>query len=170
MQVVTTMVLGAILAVSAFSFAPGSARAHGAAMHAKKKEVFDPAKVENMAFGRVGDPAKVTRVIRVGMDDKMHFTSGDLRVRKGQTVRFVVRNDGKLMHEMVIGTMKELNEHAEMMRKFPAMEHDGPYMAHVAPGKEDELVWQFTKAGEFYYACLIPGHLEAGMISKITVK
>jgi uncharacterized cupredoxin-like copper-binding protein len=100
----------------------------------------------------------------------MHFTPGDLVLKKGDTVKFVVRNDGKIMHEMVIGTMKELKEHAELMRKFPNMEHDEPYMAHVAPGKHDELVWQFTRAGEFFYACLIPGHLEAGMIAKITVK
>jgi uncharacterized cupredoxin-like copper-binding protein len=82
----------------------------------------------------------------------------------------LVRNDGKIMHEMVIGTMKELKEHAELMKKFPGMEHDEPYMAHVAPSKRGEIVWQFTRAGEFFYACLIPGHLEAGMIAKITVK
>jgi uncharacterized cupredoxin-like copper-binding protein len=80
-----------------------------------------------------------------------------------------VSNSGKLMHEMVIGTMKELREHAELMRKFPGMEHDEPYMAHVAPGQDETIVWQFTKAGEFHYACLIPGHLEAGMIGKVEV-
>ena len=81
-----------------------------------------------------------------------------------------MHNDGKVMHEMVIGRMKELKEHAELMRKFPNMEHDEPYMAHVAPGKLGEIVWQFTQPGEFHYACLIPGHMEAGMIAKITVK
>jgi uncharacterized cupredoxin-like copper-binding protein len=95
---------------------------------------------------------------------------GDLEVKRGETVRFIVRNDGKVMHEMVIGRMQELKEHAELMRKFPGMEHDEPYMAHVAPGKEGEIVWQFTRAGVFHYACLIPGHMEAGMIAKITVK
>jgi uncharacterized cupredoxin-like copper-binding protein len=90
--------------------------------------------------------------------------------KAGETIRFVVRNDGKAMHEMVIGTIQELKAHAELMRKFPGMEHDEPYMAHVAPGEEGEIVWQFTRAGEFYYACLIPGHLEAGMIARIFVK
>jgi len=84
-------------------------------------------------------------------------------------VRFVVANKGKLMHEMVIGTMDELKKHGELMKKHPTMEHDEPYMSHVAPGKKEDLVWQFTKAGEFYYACLIPGHFEAGMIGKIKV-
>jgi uncharacterized cupredoxin-like copper-binding protein len=73
------------------------------------------------------------------------------------------------MHEMVIGTMKELKEHAEQMKKFPNMEHDEPYMAHVAPGKSEEIIWQFTKAGEFDFACLIAGHFDAGMMGKINV-
>ena len=136
-----------------------------------RKAAAKPAHVnaEEHAFGRAGDPKKIDRTIRVGMDDTMHFTPGDLVVKRGETIRFVVRNDGKIMHEMVIGTMKELKEHAELMRKHPGMEHDEPYMAHVAPSKQGELVWQFTRAGTFYYACLIPGHLEAGMIAKITV-
>jgi uncharacterized cupredoxin-like copper-binding protein len=71
---------------------------------------------------------------------------------------------------MVIGRMQELKEHAELMRKFPGMEHDEPYMAHVAPGAQGEIVWQFTRTGEFHYACLIPGHMEAGMLAKITVR
>jgi uncharacterized cupredoxin-like copper-binding protein len=152
------------------ALAAGAAWSHGGSH--EKKEAAKPAQVnaEEHAFGRAGDPKKAARTIQVGMDDTMHFTPGDMVLKKGETVKFVVRNDGKIMHEMVIGTMKELNEHAELMRKFPNMEHDEPYMAHVAPGKRDELVWQFTRAGEFFYACLIPGHLEAGMIAKITVK
>ena len=71
---------------------------------------------------------------------------------------------------MVIGTADELKKHAEQMRKFPEMEHEEAYMAHVKPGKSGEIVWQFTKAGEFQFACLIPGHFEAGMVGKVTVK
>jgi uncharacterized cupredoxin-like copper-binding protein len=73
------------------------------------------------------------------------------------------------MHEMVIGTMPELKEHAELMKKHPGMEHDEPYMAHVAPGKTETMVWQFTKAGEFNFGCLVPGHFEAGMVGQIRV-
>jgi uncharacterized cupredoxin-like copper-binding protein len=159
------IVFGSIIALAA-----GAAWSHGGSH--EKKAAAKPAQVntEEHAFGRAGDSKKISRTIQVGMDDTMHFTPGDLVLKRGDTVKFVVRNDGKIMHEMVIGTMKELKEHAELMRKFPNMEHDEPYMAHVAPGKHDELVWQFTRAGEFFYACLIPGHLEAGMIAKITVK
>ena len=73
------------------------------------------------------------------------------------------------MHEMVLGTMQDLKEHAEMMKKHPGMQHDEPYMVHVAPGKTRTLVWQFTNAGEFHYGCLIPGHFEAGMVGRIRV-
>lgn len=160
----------AVASLGAVSLMPAVVLAHGDS-HAKKAAA-KPAHInaEEHAFGRAGDPKKVSRTIQVGMDDTMHFTPGDLVVKRGETIRFVVRNDGKVMHEMVIGTLKELREHAELMRKFPGMEHDEPYMAHVAPGKREAIVWQFTKAGEFHYACLVPGHLEAGMIAKITVK
>jgi uncharacterized cupredoxin-like copper-binding protein len=160
-----TIVVAVSLALSA-----GAAWSHGGSHEKKATPKAAPVSAEQHAFGKAGDPKKAARIIEVGMDDTMHFTPGHVMLKKGETVKFIVRNDGKIMHEMVIGTMKELKEHAELMRKFPNMEHDEPYMAHVQPGKRDEIVWQFTDAGEFFYACLIPGHLEAGMIAKITVK
>ena len=93
-----------------------------------------------------------------------------MTVTRGETIRFVVRNDGKVMHEMVLGTAQALKEHAEMMKKFSGMEHDEPYMVHVAPGKTGEIVWQFTQSGTVQFGCLIPGHFEAGMIGKVEVK
>jgi len=84
-------------------------------------------------------------------------------------VKFAVRNSGKVLHEMVIGTEEELRKHAEMMKKFPGMEHDEPYMAHVAPGKRETMAWTFDKAGTFMYGCLVPGHWEAGMKGTIVV-
>ena len=120
-------------------------------------------------FGRTGDPKQAKRTIRVEMSDRMRFTPDALEVRQGDTIRFVVKNSGRTMHEMVIGTREELKAHAEVMRKHPGMEHDKPFMAHVAPGKSEEIVWQFTQAGEFNYGCLIPGHFEAGMVGRIKV-
>ena len=162
---IPSIVFGSLIALSV-----GPAWSHGGGH--EKKPSAKPAQVnaEEHAFGRAGDPKKVSRTIKVGMDDTMHFTPGDLTLKKGDTVKFVVSNKGKIMHEMVIGTMKELKEHAELMKKFPEMEHDEAYMAHVAPGKQGEIVWQFSRAGEFFYACLIPGHLEAGMIARIVAK
>jgi uncharacterized cupredoxin-like copper-binding protein len=122
------------------------------------------------AFGRTGDPKNVARTIRVTMRDTMRFEPAQIVVRQGDTVRFVVANAGKVLHELVIGTDKELAEHAELMKKHPGMEHDEPYMAHVAAGKKGEVIWQFTEAGTFKFACLIPGHFEAGMVGTIVVE
>jgi uncharacterized cupredoxin-like copper-binding protein len=145
----------------------GAACAHGDSKHAKQD--VRPISAEEHAFGREGDARKATRTVKVDMSDKLRFTPDSLTVRQGETVKFVVKNRGKVMHEMVIGSMKELKEHAEMMKKHPTMEHDEPYMAHVVPGKTKAMVWQFTKAGEFYFGCLVPGHFEAGMIGRIRV-
>ena len=122
------------------------------------------------AIGAPGDPGKVTRTIAVEMSDAMRFKPDSIRVKKGETVRFVVTNAGKLKHEMVLGTVAELKEHAALMRKFPEMEHDDPNQVVVEPGGTGELVWRFSQAGTFDFACLIPGHFESGMVGKIRVE
>ena len=125
---------------------------------------------EQKPWGIAGDPQPGLRTIRFSMSDRMRFVPDRITVREGETVRFVLKNNGKLMHEFVLGTREELDAHAALMKKFPKMEHDEPYMAHVAPGKAEPLVWQFTQAGEFYYGCLVPGHFEAGMVGKVVVR
>lgn len=148
--------------------AAGTAWAHSDS-HAKKKATPAPHMIEDKPFGRLGDPAKVNRTIVIDMSDRMRFTPDAISVKLGETVRFDVRNSGKVLHEMVLGTMEELKAHYELMKKHPGMEHDEPHMAHVNPGKKQQIVWQFTQPGEFFYGCLIPGHLEAGMIGKVKV-
>jgi uncharacterized cupredoxin-like copper-binding protein len=130
----------------------------------------DYAKAEETPFGKAADPGKPARTIAIGMADTMRFTPSEITVKRGESVRFVAANNGNLAHEMVLGTKKELEEHAQLMRKYPGMEHDDPNMVHVAPGKKGEMVWQFTKPGEFYFACLQPGHFEAGMVGKVVVR
>lgn len=147
-----------------------AALAHGDDHATKMKHAFDTTKVEQRAFGREGDPRKVTRTIQVDMSDAFRFTPADLVVKRGETVKFVVGNSGRQLHEMVLGTAAELKEHAEMMKKFPNMEHADANMAHVKGGAKGEIVWQFNKAGEYQFACLIPGHFEAGMVGKVVVK
>jgi len=147
---------------------PFVAWGHGES-HDKKVERKKAHLYEETAFGRPGEAKNVSRTIRISGTDNMRFTPDTLQVRQGETVRLLVKNDGKIMHETVIGSMKELNEHYELMKKFPDMEHDEPHMIHLKPGESGEIVWQFTKAGNFHFACLIPGHLEAGMSGKIAV-
>jgi uncharacterized cupredoxin-like copper-binding protein len=153
--------------IAAACFVAGGALAHGDAKNEKK--VARAISAEEKPFGREGDPKRISRTVSVDMNDKMRFTPAELTVRQGETIRFRVKNSGEVMHEMVLGTMQELKEHAELMRKHPGMEHDEAYMAHVTPGKTETVVWQFTKTGEFHYGCLVPGHFEAGMIGHIRV-
>jgi len=122
------------------------------------------------AYGKPGDPAKASRTVEIEMSDAMRFTPAAITARKGETIRFVVKNSGKVKHEMVLGSIKELKEHAALMLKFPEMEHADPNQLGVEPGKTGEMIWQFTKAGKFEFACLQPGHFEAGMRGTIAVK
>ena len=142
---------------------------HGEAPH-KAKGQKSTLSTEEKAFGKEGDPKKVSRTVKIDMADSMRYSPSEITVKRGETIRFEAKNSGKVMHEIVFGTLKELKEHAALMLKNPGMEHDEPYMAHVAPGKTERVVWQFTKPGEFYYGCLIPGHFEAGMIGKVIVR
>ena len=144
-----------------------TAFAHGNAATPKTGSAHE--EVEDTPFGQAGDPAKAIRTIDVELNDAMRFHPAEIHVRKGDTVRIVARDGGKIAHEIVLGTMEGLKEHAALMRKFPNMEHAEPHMAHVEPGQRKEIVWRFTKPGEFYYACLMPGHMEAGMIGKVIV-
>ncbi len=121
------------------------------------------------SLGKPGNPKKVTRTIEVGMNDTMRFSPNDIAVKRGETIRFVVKNDGQIKHEMVLGTVKELKKHAALMLKFPEMEHADPNQVSVDPGKTGEMIWQFTRAGKVDFACLQPGHYEAGMAGKVTV-
>ncbi len=161
MKKLTSITLAALI-VGASSFA----LAHGDDAHAKKA---GPVKKEQKEWGIAGETKAVNRTITLSMTDNMRFTPDKINVKQGETVRFVIKNAGKIMHEMVIGSKKELEEHAALMVKFPTMEHEEPYMAHVASGKTGEIIWTFNKPGSFDFACLIAGHYQAGMIGKLTV-
>ncbi len=151
--------------------AAAAGMAHGAHEHAAPQKKKKSGKPVDYRFGREGDPRRVQRVIKVEMSDTMRYFPDSIRVKRGDTIRFNVRNGGQLPHEMVLGTMDGLKKHAEMMRKENhEMAHDHSYIAHVPPGETGRIVWHFTRPGEFYYACLIPGHFEAGMIGTIVVR
>lgn len=124
---------------------------------------------EESAIGKAGVAAKATRTVTVEMADSMRYTPSEIQVKKGETIRFVVKNVGKVRHELSLGTEKELLEHLEQMKKFPGMEHDEPSKITLDSGKQGEIVWQFTKAGTVNFACLMPGHYEAGMKGQVKV-
>jgi uncharacterized cupredoxin-like copper-binding protein len=123
--------------------------------------------------GQPGDPKKPARVVEIKMFEgsgKMGFEPARVEVRRGEQVRFVLQNGGEEDHEFVLATVTENRKHAEVMKKHPDMEHDDPNAKRLMPHGNSELIWRFTKRGEFEFACLIPGHYEKGMFGKIIVK
>lgn len=125
------------------------------------------------AMGEPGDPkARGIRTIEIAMNDRMRFQPATLTIKRGETIRFVVKNLGDTKHELVLGTPAELKEHALLMEKFPEMEHDDPNAVSVEPGKSGSFLWKFTKAGDWDlgFACLIPGHFQAGMKGRLVVR
>ena len=131
----------------------GVVRAHGDEEEYKKDSAAQP-EDHAAALGRPGNPKKVSRTIEITMSDAMRFNPASVSIKRGETIRFLLKNEGKLKHEMVLGTIRELKEHAALMLKFPEMEHADPNQASVEPGKTGELIWQFTKSGTFDFACL----------------
>lgn len=144
----------------------GQVYAHGDD-HPKKKPAA--VKKEQKPWGIAGDAKAAKRTVTIVMTDNMRFTPDKIEAKHGETIKIVLKNEGKMLHEFVMGNKKELDEHAALMLKFPTMEHDEPYMAHVPVGKTGEIIWTFNRAGDFDFACLIAGHYQAGMVGKISV-
>ena len=128
---------------------------------------------ETFSVGEPGNPKKPARVVLITMREepgKMMFIPNKVEVKKGEQIRFMLRNSGALEHEFMLATAAENAKHAELMKKFPEMEHDDPNGKRLKPNASAEIVWKFTKAGEFQFGCLIPGHPEAGMLGTVVVK
>lgn len=155
--------------LAALFASPVSAHEGHAPEKGAKHQRFDPAKAAQTPFGIAGDPRQVTRTIKLKMDDNMRFTPEALTIKQGETVKLLVTNRGKMLHEIVLGTAQDLSAHAEMMRQHPDMAHEAPQMLHVPAGTHGDIVWRFNQPGEFEFACLIPGHFEAGMKGRISV-
>jgi uncharacterized cupredoxin-like copper-binding protein len=141
----------------------------GAAAHEGQEHKRGPVKKEQKPWGIAGDTKGAMKTIVFTMADNMRFTPDRIEVKQGETVKIVVRNNGAMLHEFVLGNKKTLDEHAGLMIEFPTMEHDEPYMAHVKPGEAGEIVWTFNRSGDFDFACLIAGHYQSGMVGKIKV-
>ena len=162
MKHLNRLLVAGLIAISSAAFA------HGDEDHDKKAGASSH-EGHASALGKPGDPKKVSRTVEITMSDAMRFLPASVAVKRNETIRFVLKNEGKLKHEMVLGTIQELKAHAALMLRFPEMEHADPNQASVEPGKTGELVWQFTKAGSFEFACLQAGHYEAGMKGQVMV-
>jgi uncharacterized cupredoxin-like copper-binding protein len=128
---------------------------------------------EHFSAGEPGNPKKFARIVTVVMTDDdgaMRYSPDRLAVKKGEQVRFIIQNKGVLRHEFTLASVQDNNKHAEIMKKYPDMEHDDPNGKTVDPGMTAEILWRFSKSGTFEFACLIPGHREAGMHGSVAVK
>ena len=140
---------------------------------ASPSPLFAGAGHQHFSAGEPGDPKKPFRTVQVSMhegDGTMGYTPKTLEVKRGEQIKFVISNDGALAHEFVLADEKDNLKHAVLMQKFPDMQHDDPNGKSLEPAAKNEILWRFSKRGTFEYSCLIPGHREAGMTGKITVK
>jgi uncharacterized cupredoxin-like copper-binding protein len=149
------IVAASLVLVSSFAYASGNhAGGHG----------------EADSIGQPGKPENINRTITITMLDTMRYNPASISVKLGETIKFIVKNSGKTKHELVLGTEKELKKHYELMKKNPEMEHADDNMVTVQPGETGEIIWHFTKAGKIDFACLLPGHYDAGMKGTVRVK
>lgn len=124
---------------------------------------------QTYSAGEPGNARKPSRTIEVEMSE-MAYTPSRIEVKRGEQIRFLIRNVGKEDHEFLLATTEENLKHAEEMKKHPHMEHDEPNGIRLAPKKSAEILWRFTKSGTFEYSCLIPDHRDYGMIGRVVVK
>ncbi|WP_235801925.1 cupredoxin domain-containing protein [Halopseudomonas pelagia] len=156
------LVVGMALALGVVSL---GASAHGETQ-GSERSTLPP---EQKAWGIGANDEQVDRELVIRMGDNMRFTPDHFEVAAGETLKLVIKNEGQLLHELVLGTAEELEEHAALMAQFPGMEHEEPYMAHVGPGETQTLIWTFNRTGRFDFACLLPGHFQAGMVGALEV-
>jgi uncharacterized cupredoxin-like copper-binding protein len=128
---------------------------------------------KHYSSGAPGNPDAKSRTVKIVMkegDGEMAYEPNRIKVKRGEQIRFVIKNDGALKHEFMLATVKENAEHGKLMERFPSMEHDDPNGKTIEAGESAEMLWKFTKAGTFEFACLIPGHHQAGMHGLVVVE
>ena len=160
------MILRLLLATAVLAFP-----AFAADPHAGHGGGHDMDHMEDLSrFGAVGDPAKATRTVTIHARD-ISYDQAALALKAGETVKFVLINDGTQDHELGVGDATFFEAHIKMMAEMHGMAMDAmPNMVTAKPGETVSLAWTFTKAGSFEFACAMPGHYELGMKGAITVK
>ena len=140
-------------------------------------------------IGEKGDPTEVSKVIIVKMYDN-YYEPSKFEIKKNQTIKFIVYNYGKFVHEFNIATRQmHLKHQSEMMKmveneillvdridkekmkklskKDHSMSHSHSNSVLLEPNQSAEIIWKFNTEAELEAACNVPGHFEAGMIAKI---
>jgi uncharacterized cupredoxin-like copper-binding protein len=136
-----------------------------AALHAHEGTHF--------SAGEPGDPKKPARTVEILMKEEygaMAYVPNKIEVKRNEQIRFVLKNVDIQTHEFLLASIADNQKHAEVMKKHPEMEHDDPNGKSLPPKGTAEILWRFSKPGTFEFACLIPGHREAGMVGTVVVK
>ncbi|MBD3678366.1 MAG: cupredoxin domain-containing protein [Rhodobacteraceae bacterium] len=136
---------------------------------------------DGMAIGKPGKSAEADRVVEIIMTDN-EFSIPEMTVKTGETVRFVVVNEGEFLHEFNIGTQKmHANHQTEMMemmekgmmdgmRMMGQKGHDDPNSILLQPGESGEITWTFGGPADIEFACNVPGHYESGMVGPLSIR
>jgi uncharacterized cupredoxin-like copper-binding protein len=129
--------------------------------------------VQDRAYGQPGDPKKAARIVRIEMreaDGRMMFVPDRVVVRRGEQIRLELRNAGEIDHELVLATVEQNLAHMKAMEAAPEMAHEEPNARRLKPKATAEILWQFTRVGDFDFSCLIPGHRQLGMFGAVIVR
>ncbi|WP_373387983.1 plastocyanin/azurin family copper-binding protein [Pseudomonas alcaligenes] len=151
------------------------------------------------AFGKPAKAADADRTVEITLGD-MYYEPASVQVKAGETVRFVLKNEGALLHEFSLGDAAMHAEHQKHMlamqqmgmltptsmqhdmskmdhsqhdmsgMQHGKMTHDDPNTVMLEPGQSAELTWTFAQATGLEFACNIPGHYQAGMVGSVEVQ
>ncbi|HJV63281.1 MAG TPA: plastocyanin/azurin family copper-binding protein [Albitalea sp.] len=146
----------------------GAASAHGVHGHGLH-HALGPYPVAQTDFGIAGHPRKLSRTVLVDMREDLRFAPDTVRVKQGDTLRFVLHNSDRVRHEWVLGDRAEIERQAAARRANAAALPEQVHALHVDPGQTEEVVWTFNRVGTFQFACVTPGHREGGMVGSVTV-
>ena len=113
----------------------------------------------------MGGPGETVTVdVRI---EHSRFTPSRLVVRRGTTVRFAVRNDDPIGHELIVGGPAV---HARHEAGTEAKHPPRPGEVSVDPLGLADTTYTFAEPGRVLYACHLPGHFAYGMKGTVTVE
>lgn len=159
-----------IAACAVLAMISGFAMAHGEHGPVDKNiRVENPIEAVGTPFGRMGSSREISRTVEIEMADNL-ISPSNISVEKGETIRFLIRNSSSEAHAFMLGTIADIDDRISEVMSGEVTVEDGMSSRRVAPGRSIELVWEFTTAGLFEMACLIPGHADSGARGRISVK
>lgn len=132
--------------------------------------VENPIEAVGTPYGRMGSSREISRTVEIEMSKDRHISPPSISIKKGETIRFLIRNSSSELHAFLLGTTDDVSSRLTEIQAGGLTVEDGMSSRRVAPGRTVEFVWEFTIAGLFEMVCLAPGHAADGMRGKISVE